>query len=45
MNTRRQFLIQSPIGLASFIASCRWPSKNPANSARPAEPTPGTPSA
>ena len=45
MNTRRQFLMQSPIGLASFIASCRWPSKSTAKSELPAEPNPGTPPA
>jgi Asp-tRNA(Asn)/Glu-tRNA(Gln) amidotransferase A subunit family amidase len=45
MNTRRQFLIQAPIGLAGFIASCKGESRKVTAPGSAAEPAPGTPPA
>jgi Asp-tRNA(Asn)/Glu-tRNA(Gln) amidotransferase A subunit family amidase len=44
VNTRRQFLIQAPVGVAAVVAACREPHKagTPASSA-PGAPPPGAP--
>jgi Asp-tRNA(Asn)/Glu-tRNA(Gln) amidotransferase A subunit family amidase len=45
MNTRRQFLVQAPIGLAGFIASCKGQTKNGKAPGSTAQAAPGTPPA
>jgi Asp-tRNA(Asn)/Glu-tRNA(Gln) amidotransferase A subunit family amidase len=45
MNTRRQFLVQAPIGLAGFIASCKGRTTKGTAPGTAAEPAPGTPPA
>ena len=44
MNTRRQFLIRAPLGLAAAAAACRGETEGAATQAPPAQPaTPGAP--
>jgi Asp-tRNA(Asn)/Glu-tRNA(Gln) amidotransferase A subunit family amidase len=44
-NTRRDFLISAPAGLAAFIGTCRGSPRNTATRAAAPEPAPGTPPA
>ncbi len=45
MNTRRQFLIQAPIGLLGVLAACRGDETKPAARGSTQTPTPGAPGA
>lgn len=45
MNTRRQFLIRAPLGLASLAAACRGGGPTPSATQAPTTTTPGAPTA
>ncbi|MDE3128485.1 MAG: amidase [Gemmatimonadota bacterium] len=45
MNTRRQFLIQAPVGLLGVLAACRGDEAKPAAPGSAQTPTPGAPGA
>jgi len=45
VNTRRQFLIRAPLGLASLAAACRGGSPTPSATQAPTTTTPGAPTA
>ena len=45
VNTRRQFLIKAPLGIAGVVAACRGEEQTPAAGAPPAGATPGAPPA
>src|SRR4051794_3733514 len=43
MNTRRQFLLQAPLGLLSVAAACRGGGEHPEASVSESQSTPGAP--